>query len=145
MPHSTSKTQITLKDTVDNVDCQAVSAIFTSVEWGTLAPEELQQAFNRSGNVRFAYCQEELIGFGRTIDDGRFYAAIVDLVVKPRYQGQGVGRQILESLSNATDSYLFTTLTAAPGKGKFYQKQGWYPLKGGYILPRSDKQKSHYT
>lgn len=41
--------------------------------------------------------QGELVAFGRTMDDGRFYAMLVDVVVK----GRGLGREIVNVAARA--------------------------------------------
>ena len=45
-----------------------------------------------------AYDHDDLIGFGRVISDGVLYALICDLIVKPSYQGRGIGSRLLEKL-----------------------------------------------
>lgn len=44
------------------------------------------------------YDNETLIGFGRIIGDGGTVYQIVDVVVKPSYQGKGLGKKIMHSL-----------------------------------------------
>lgn len=83
-----------------------------------------------------------LVGFGRTVDDGMYYALIVDLVVSPDFQNLGVGSTILAELRDRLENYSFTTLTAAEGKESFYVKQGWQKQKTAFIWPRSDKQRA---
>ena len=64
--------------------------MFKAVGWGERSPNEVQAAFARSTFKVFAFDDVELIGFGRTIDDGRFYANIVDVVVSPIHQRKGL-------------------------------------------------------
>jgi GNAT superfamily N-acetyltransferase len=62
----------------------------------------------------FAYEGAELVGFGRTIDGGRYYATIVDVVVNPEHQRKGIGRTIVDDLRSRLGEFLVVTLTAAP-------------------------------
>ena len=78
------------------------------------------------------------------MDDGKYYASIVDVIVLPEYQNQGIGKEILSLLKSELDSYLFITLTSAPGKDTFYKKQGWLKQKSAYIWPKSETQKIEY-
>jgi len=55
-----------------------VAALFTAVGWDSRHPDGARAAFERSTHKAFAFEDGELIGFGRTIDDGKFYATIVD-------------------------------------------------------------------
>ena len=62
---------------------------------GNRNPEDIKSAFERSSFVRFAYSNNILVGFGRTVDDGKYYALIVDLVIHPDFQNQDIGTNIL--------------------------------------------------
>ena len=117
-----------------------VAYLFQSVGWGEREPEHLHSAFAKSTFKCFAFDGTKLVGFGRTIDDGRYMATVVDVIVHPAYQRQGIGRQIMQSLQAAMVGFLVTTLTAAPEVQEFYKKLGWRKLKTGMMLPRSEEQ-----
>lgn len=136
---------ITYKTSTDRVNWETVASLFEDVEWGKREPAELKKAFTLSSHVRFAYDDEKLVGFGRTVDDGKYYALIVDLVISPIYQGKGIGKKILSELKDSLESYYFTTLTSATGKKGFYLKQGWEQQKTAFIWPRSEKQKHDHA
>jgi GNAT superfamily N-acetyltransferase len=116
------------------------AALFAAVGWGARDPSEIRAAFSRSTFKAFACEGVELLGFGRTIDDGKFYATVVDVVVSPAYQRKGVGRAIVEDLQRRMKGFLVVTLTAAPEVQPFYKKLGWRMLTTGMIRPRSKEQ-----
>ncbi len=128
-----------------NIDWIGVSDLFALVGWGDRSPEDIKTAFNKSSFVRFAYSDGILVGFGRTVDDGKYYASIVDLIVHPDFHGRGIGSSILAYLKDALEGYIFTTLTAAVGKEVFYEKQGWKKQTTSFIWPRSAKQEQNNT
>ncbi len=136
---------ITYTSEKSGINWKSVAWLFETVEWCKREPIELERAFSSSSHVRFAYDGDKLVGFGRTVDDGRYYALIVDLVVSPDYQGKGIGSRILHELKKALDGYYFTTLTSAVGKEGFYLKQGWEQQKTAFIWPRSDRQKQDHA
>lgn len=119
---------------------ERMSELFQTVGWGRRSPDEIEHAFRCSSFARFAYCDGDLIGFGRTVDDGKYYALIVDLVIDPGFQGRGIGKRILAELRDSLDGFLFTTLTAAPGKDQFYLGHGWKRQTTAFIWPRSETQ-----
>lgn len=127
------------------LDWLRISELFFLVGWGQRPPEDIEAAFSKSSFVRFAYSDGVLVGFGRTVDDGKYYASIVDLIVHPEFQGKGIGSSILAYLKDALEGYLFTTLTTAVGKGSFYEQQGWKKQTTGYIWPRSAQQEKNNT
>jgi GNAT superfamily N-acetyltransferase len=122
-----------------------VSELFSLVGWGVRSPDEIKSAFEKSSFVRFAYSNNVLVGFGRTVDDGRYYALIVDLVIHPDFQNKGIGSNILLYLKDSLEDYKFTTLTSAVGKELFYEKQAWKKQVTSFIWPRSEKQRKENT
>ena len=136
---------IKYKHITKDINWNSVSELFEAVGWGSRKPEELAEAFSMSSHVRFAFEDEKLIGFGRTVDDGKYYAQIVDLVISPEFQGKGIGSKILSDLRKALEGYYFTTLTSAVGKETFYTNQGWVQQKTAYIWPRSEKQRQDHV
>ncbi len=133
--------KIQYKDNLDEIDWSQVSDIFERVGWGKRPFEQIKAAFEKSSFVRFAYSDNELVGMGRTVDDGVFYAWVVDLAILPDYQGKGIGTIILSELEKDLTTFTSTMLTAAPGKSGFYEKRGWSKQASAYIWPRSEKQK----
>ena len=127
------------------VDWQQVSKIIRDIGWGERSPEELKSAFQQSSFTRFAYVKNDLVGMGRTVDDGKYYGWVVDLAILPEHQGKGIGTYILGELEEDLKPFLSTMLTAAPGKSGFYEKLGWVKQTAAYIWPRSEKQKRAFT
>jgi GNAT superfamily N-acetyltransferase len=136
---------IEFNSNIESVDWIRISEIFSLVGWGIRHPEEIKSAFKQSSFVRFAYSNGVLVGFGRTVDDGRYYALIVDLVVHPEFQRMGIGTTVLLYLKNCLENYSFTTLTSAVGKEVFYERQGWKKQVTSFIWPRSEKQRKENT
>ncbi len=130
---------------IENVDWKSVAALFIEVGWGQRDPMEIHAAFQKSSYVIFIYEENELIAFGRTMDDGRYYAMLVDVVVKPDRQQSGLGREVVSYLKDQMGSYKFITLTAAPGKEAFYLKLGWLRQATALIWPLSETQREQHT
>lgn len=127
-----------------NVDWENVAKLFEDVQWGQRDPTEIRAAFEKSSHVIFIYDDDELVAFGRTMDDGRYYALLVDVVVKPDRQHSGLGSMVVNYLREQLTSYKFVTLTAAPGKEEFYKKLGWQRQETAFIWPVSEiQQKLH--
>ncbi len=106
-------------------------ALFLTTGWNVkygLNPQELHYAFMRSWFVQSAYDGDRLVGLGRIICDGVVHALILDLIVLPEFQFQGIGTRILEKLvakcqeHNIRDIQLF----CAQNKREFYSKRGFW-------------------
>ena len=87
---------------------------------------ELKQMLKRSDAVVSAWKDTKLIGFGRATSDWVFRATLWDVVVAEDWQGQGVGRRVVESLlkdqalTGVERIYLMTTNSCG-----FYEQLGF--------------------
>jgi GNAT superfamily N-acetyltransferase len=89
--------------------------------------DELYAAISSSWYVLSAYDNDDLVGFGRIISDGVLYALICDLIVKPSYQGQGIGSTLLNKLIVRCRAQQIRViwLFSAKGKSSFYKNFGF--------------------
>lgn len=126
------------------IDWKEISEIFQLVNWGVRNPDEIEKSFEKSSITCFVRNERKIIGFGRTVDDGKYYALLVDIVVRPEYQSKGIGKRIVNELKNRLKGYHFITLTAAPNKEGFYQKLGWKKQRSAYIFPKDEKQRKEH-
>ncbi len=74
-----------------------------------------------------AYDGDKLVGFGRVVSDGKWHALITEMIVLPEYQGQGIGKQVLQLLTKTCEKHEIRDiqLFAAKGKVPFYEKNGF--------------------
>lgn len=101
-----------------------------SVEWLLFSEEQTQKALNHSLYTVIAVDDNQTVGMGRLIGDGMCYV-IADIVVRPDYQKQGIGKRIVDMMIEYVDK---TTpvggrssiqLIAEKGKETFYVKMGF--------------------
>lgn len=133
--------EVIINPDLKTIDWKEVSGIFQQVNWGIRHPKAIKNAFKKSSITCFVKEEDTIVGFGRTVDDGKYYALLVDVVVHPEHQSKGIGTQIVNELKSRLIGYNFITLTAAPNKEGFYQKIGWEKQKSAYIFPKDDKQR----
>jgi GNAT superfamily N-acetyltransferase len=81
-----------------------------------------------------------IIGFGRVVGDGCYYAILADIVVDPDFQKQGIGKHIVMSLNSLLINYHFVNLSATPGADQFYKSMGWKKQTTAFIWPQGPKQ-----
>ncbi|MDK9708253.1 MAG: GNAT family N-acetyltransferase [Desulforhopalus sp.] len=123
---------MTLSLTTDctGVNWQAVADTLRSVGMASRYPEKHRRAFEASYATIFIYSSDTLVGFGRAISDGVYQAAIYDCAVAVDFQGQGIGRMILDNLLSRLQG-CNVILYASPGKEGFYEKHGFRRMKTG--------------
>jgi aralkylamine N-acetyltransferase len=117
-----------------------VAALFGEIGWTARQPDEVRASFERSTFKAFAFEGDQLIGFGRTVDDGRFYAILADVVVAPTWQRRGVGTAIVQDLQGRLEGFRMVMLTATPEVQPFYRRLGWRRLVTAMLFPRSARQ-----
>ncbi|MDB5013092.1 MAG: family N-acetyltransferase [Daejeonella sp.] len=125
---------------LSNINWDRVCELFYKVNWNKRYPDEIKKAFESSSHTIFVYDDDLIIGFGRTVDDGKYYAMLADIVIDPDYQKRGLGKRIVDKLRDELLGYHFITLTAAPGKSNFYKNIGWKKQSTSYIWPQTPKQ-----
>jgi|ERR1019366_1624297 GNAT superfamily N-acetyltransferase len=105
-------------------------ALFETTGWNReyhLSAQDLHNAVRCSWYLIAAYDRDRLVAPGRVISDGVFHALIVDVIVSPEYQEQGLGSSIMRRLlercreGHIRDVQLF----CARGKANFYGRLGF--------------------
>ncbi|EIT84703.1 ribosomal-protein-alanine acetyltransferase [Fictibacillus macauensis ZFHKF-1] len=88
--------------------------------------EAAEQSLQNSLYSYTVYYEKQIIGMGRIVGDGAIYFYIQDVVVHPAYQGQGIGKEIMNSLmtylQQKAPNQAFVGLFASEGKEAFYEK-----------------------
>ena len=87
----------------------------------------------------FAYSGEELVGF-LAIQENLYELEVVQIAVRKEWQGRGIARQLLETVSQEKEAFLEVREGNVPAR-TLYQKQGFKEIgcrKGYYHAPTED-------
>lgn len=114
----------------ENINWNDVQSILKTVGMSYVDVNTHRVSFENSYTVVFVFDDNKLIGFGRAISDGVRNSSIYDVAVLPEYQGENIGRLIIENIIKNTPNCNFI-LYASPGKEGFYEHLGFYKLKTG--------------
>jgi aralkylamine N-acetyltransferase len=125
--------KVRLQKGTAGIDFRDVAGLVEAVGWGVRDPAQLERGFAKSSTA-FAFDGETLVGMGRCIADGEYYATIWDMIIKPEYQGKGIGRQIMDKLMEGLEKMEFIALTSTPGNEPFYKKFGFRPQKTAMVI-----------
>ena len=111
-----------------------------SVEWNNWSKEQAEKALENSYYSIVIYDKDKAIGMGRVVGDG-IYFTIVDIVVRPEYQGKKIGMTIMNSILKYIERNMYdgsrvsVQLLAEVGKEQFYIKQGFKLVPHEYCGP----------
>jgi ribosomal protein S18 acetylase RimI-like enzyme len=87
------------------------------------------------------YDESTLVAMGRLIGDGGAFFQIVDIAVKPAYQGKGLGKLVLRELMKYLDQHTYegsyVSLIADAPANKLYEQFGFdYTFPDSYGMYR---------
>ena len=101
------------------------------VGWCEFPLEEAQAGIDNTYMITCARDEEKAIGVVRLLWDGGYIAFLSDVIVDPDYQGQGIGKKLVESVIQRVKADMKPgykvkmCLMAAKGKEPFYEKFGF--------------------
>ncbi|MGM9707785.1 MAG: GNAT family N-acetyltransferase [Prevotella sp.] len=106
---------------------QQLEELFLSVEWSSgHYPDKLAIAMKNYETVYTAWDGDRLVGLISAMDDGIMTAYIHYLLVRPDYQGKGIGKELLEKTKEKYKDYLRIVLTAYNKECGFYERCGFF-------------------
>lgn len=109
--------------------------LFQSVQWASAAyPNKLVKAMQAYETVISAWDNGQLIGLVSAMDDSVMTAYVHYVLVRPEYQGKGVGRKMMEMLKEHYANYLRIVLCAYNKQLEFYKHIGFRPEENETVM-----------
>ncbi|MEA2003159.1 MAG: GNAT family N-acetyltransferase [Actinomycetota bacterium] len=114
---------------VDKVAIDELTDLYGAVGWViyTAAPAKLETAVTNSSHVVVARAGGQLIGLARGMSDDVSIFYLQDILVRPEWQHQGIGRRLLknclERFSHVRQKVLLTDGETA--QHRFYESMGY--------------------
>lgn len=102
-----------------------------AVGWGRREKDIVEEALKYTLYSVCVYDEDKLIGYGRIIGDKTIFLHIHDVMVRPDYQGMGIGTGIMNKILEKVNEYrgvnpgIRVYLGASKGKESFYEKFGF--------------------
>lgn len=118
---------IEIKETKD-VKQEDIIAIYKANHWSSAEkPDQLFKALINSHSFITAWHNEKLVGLGNALSDGFLVVYYPHLIIHPDYQGQGIGKRILNRLQEKYGDFHQQILVADGKAIDFYEKCGFEP------------------
>ena len=102
-----------------------------AVGWQSIVKEQAQSGLEHSDFIVSCRDGEKIIGCARIFWDKGYIAYLADVMVKPEYQGQGIGKKLVEACIADIHAQLREgwrikiVIVSAKGKEGFYEKFGF--------------------
>lgn len=108
-------------------DPEDIKELFLSVNWESgRYPEKIVSGLKNSTVVISAWDGRRLVGLIRALDDGATVGFIHYLVVDPDYQGQKIGKTLMERLMEKYKDLLYVKIMPSDSKTiPFYERFGF--------------------
>ena len=105
---------------------EQVLELYKANQWSAAdKPNELFKALINSHSLITAWDKDKLIGLGNAISDGYLVVYYPHLLVHPAYQGQGIGKLIVDRMFEKYKDFHMQMLTADGEAINFYKKVGF--------------------
>lgn len=109
-----------------NIPSSQLELLFLSVDWASgRYPDKLAAAMENFETVFTAWDGDTLAGLICALDDGIMTAYVHFLLVRPEYQGQGIGGHLLDQLKEKYQGYLRIVLVGVNEQIPFYVRRGF--------------------
>jgi len=99
--------------------------------------DRIREMYEHSNLVITAWDGDLLVGAGRALTDFSYCCYLSDLAVRKEYQGNGIGKRIIELTKEAVGERSMLLLLSAPGAMEYYPKIGFEQVNNGFIIKRA--------
>lgn len=123
-----------------SIDWVELSNLYRIAPLGDKKPDDLKLAFSNSLYKCFVVDNGVLIGAGRALADGIDCSYLCDVAVHPDFQGQGLGKAIIEKLKELSAGHRKIILYANPGTEGFYKKLGFMSMRTAMAIFKNQDQ-----
>ena len=130
---------------VDYISPEEYMGLRKKVGWIEFPLEEAKASIDNAYMVICVRDDDKAVGVVRLLWDRGYIAFLSDVIVDPDYQGQGIGRKLVESCierirqSMKPGYKVKLTLNAAQGKEAFYEKFGFRVRPNEHAGPAMDQ------
>ncbi len=103
-------------------------------------PERIAKMLQQADLIATARDSEgELVGIARAITDYAYCTYLSDLAVDQSFQGQGIGRQLIDFVHRTAGIETRLILLAAPAAASYYPHIGMHPHPSCWTFPPHEK------
>lgn len=116
------------------VSAQEISNLRESIGWNSME-ECYKTSLNKSYFYICCYEENKLIGFLDVVSNGVTDAYIQDLMVNPKYQGNGIGTHLMnEAIKKLKEDTIYMiSVIFDEALLSFYKKFGFYTMLSGQL------------
>ena len=117
---------------MDSMTGDEYNELRLSVDWKPITEGQAGRGLEHTTFLSVARDDGKIVAMGRILFDFGYTAYLGDVIVRPEYQGRGIGKKIVEHLIDKTmeaaheGERIMFILGAAKDKEGFYEKLGFH-------------------
>jgi GNAT superfamily N-acetyltransferase len=104
-----------------DIPAEGVLALYRAAGWWPERTADQVRAVLQASPAVGAWHGQDLIGFARAVSDGILRAYVKDVIVSPSWRGRGVGRALLDGLTEQLRLVPVVTLFCSPDLVPYYE------------------------
>ncbi|HAT4986105.1 TPA: GNAT family N-acetyltransferase [Serratia marcescens] len=116
-----------------DIDWQRLCELLEAAGLGKRDPHTLQRVYQHSQFCYWGFIGDELIATAHAISDLTSVAYLADVAIDPHYQGQGLGRRLMDRVMQDLAPLGKIFIYSVPEKLAFYKKYGFHDLTTGMV------------
>lgn len=115
----------------NNLSVNEYCELRAAVGWQAIIEEQAQSGLDHSSFIIACRDNSEIVGCARIFWDKGYIAYLADVMVKPEYQKQGIGKKMVNACISFIDRQIKEgwrikiVIVSAKGKEPFYEKLGF--------------------
>ena len=116
---------------VNQISVEDYNFLRKSVGWPELESKQALTGINNSIFLISATVNDKTVGMARVVGDGGHIVIIVDVIVLPEYQGNDIGKIMMQRIMEfikgniKEEQFVFVNLMAAKDRESFYTQFGF--------------------
>ncbi len=121
----------------DTLTAEEYGDLRNSVGWREIPAHQTERGIRNSLHIVCARDAGKVVGLTRVVGDGGYTTVIADVMVRPEYQGRGIGKTMvskaLEWIKSSMEpgDKVLVYLMAAKGRESFYSQFGFLERPNG--------------
>ncbi|MBN2658510.1 MAG: GNAT family N-acetyltransferase [Spirochaetales bacterium] len=120
-----SRDNYILTDSKDNIDWDFITKSLHSTYWAEDRPEELIRKSFENSVVLSLFRNKQQVGFARIVSDFSCFAWLCDVFVSPEHRGPGLGKLLMNAVSEHESTQVRMTILATKDAHGLYEKYGF--------------------
>jgi len=130
-----------------NVDFEEVRNLWLSSGFSEYVPDfdwnNLRQLLENSNLIVVARHNGKMVGMTRSVTDFTLYCGLVDIMVDPAYQRQGIATELAKRTRDAAGCHVWLSALVQDSVCGFYKKAGFIRVENGWsawiLMPPPEK------